>query len=116
MFARIYVVLACAVMAMVLMQSGFARGKGASRTTTITGCLAQGDHANEYAIKAEDGKTYGLHSSGVNLAEHMGHKVEVTGTVTNAKEKAGTEASTGKPEEQAHMKVTNLKMVSTTCP
>jgi len=93
-----------------LLQTGVAAEKA-----TVTGCLAQGDHANEYAIKAQDGKTYGLHSSAVKLAEHMGQQVEVTGNVTEKKEKSGKEAKTGKPEEDAHMTVTSLKMISATC-
>jgi hypothetical protein len=44
------------------------------------GGLAQGDEANEFAIKDSDGKTYGLRSSKVNLKQHPGHQVSVTGT------------------------------------
>jgi hypothetical protein len=97
-----------------LSQSTFARGKNnTTNTTTVTGCLAQGDQPNEYAIKADDGKTYGLRSSKVNLAQHLNHKVTVTGAVG---EKEKTKASnSGKAEEDAHMKVTALKMVSPSC-
>ncbi len=97
-----------------LLQPGMAREKTA-KTATVTGCLAQGDHAHEYSVKAQDGKTYGLRSSNVNLAEHMGHQVEVTGNITKEKKNAGTETCTGRPEEAAHMNVTNLKMISPTC-
>jgi hypothetical protein len=97
-----------------LSQPSMARDKNA-KTETVSGCLAQGDHANEFAIKGQDGKTYGLRSSSVQLAQHLGHQVEVTGNITKEKEKAGTETKTGKTEEDAHMNVTNLKMISTTC-
>src|SRR5947209_4496602 len=95
-------------------QPGLAKGKG-KMAATVTGCLAQGDEANEYSIKGEHGKTYGLRSSTVNLKEHLGHKGTVTGASTKEKPEKN-EAKTGKPEESAHLKVTNLTMVSTTCP
>src|SRR5256884_6737172 len=98
-------------------QPGLAKGKGkmTGHTTTVTGCLAQGDEANEYSIKGDDGKTYGLRSSAVNLKEHLSHKVTVTGTSMHEKPEKH-EAKTGMPEESAHLKVTNLTMVSKTCP
>ncbi|MDQ2947105.1 MAG: hypothetical protein M3Y27_14385 [Acidobacteriota bacterium] len=82
---------------------------------TVTGCLAQGDEANEFSIKDESGKTYGLLGSRVNMKPHLGHKVTVTGTPTKEK-KEKQESKTGKPEESEHLRVTNLAMVSTTCP
>jgi hypothetical protein len=57
-------------------------------------------------IKDEEGRTWGLKSSSVKLADHMNHKVTVTGKVT----KKGHESETG------DLKVSNLQMVSTTCP
>jgi hypothetical protein len=113
MLAKISGALACTVLVGGLSQPMSARDK--SGATTVTGCLDKGDGANEYAIKAEDGKTYGLKSSKVALAQHMGHKVTVTGAVSNEKEKTKVSKS-GVPEEDAHMKVTDLKMVSATCP
>ena len=118
MLRRVLGILACAFLMAALTQSGLARGKGnktGANNVTVTGCLAQGDEKGEYSIKGEDGKTYGLRSRAVNLKEHMGHKVTVTGAMTSAKpEKA--ESKTGRPEESAHLRVHDLKMVSTTCP
>ena len=91
-----------------------ASAKTGGNDVTVTGCLAKGDEAKEYAIKGEDGKTYGLYSSkGMNLGEHLNHKVTITGKVT--KEREGKKEA-GRPEESEHLKVTNLTMVSTTCP
>lgn len=120
MLARISGVLTCGLLMLALAQPNFARGKGSraasGKGTTVTGCLAKGDEANEYSIKGDDGKTYGLYSSKVNLSEHVGHKVTVTGSPTREKEKAGkAEAKTGMPEESSHLNVSNLKMVSTSC-
>ena len=94
-----------------------AADKNAGKTpVTVTGCLAQGDEAKEFSIKDEAGKTYGLlGSSGVDLKPHLGHKVTVTGTPTK-RESGKHEAKTGQAEESEHLRVTDLKMVSTTCP
>jgi hypothetical protein len=83
----------------------------------VTGCLAQGDEANEYSIKDESGKTYGLLGSRVNMKPHVGHKVTVTGTPAKENErKEKKEAKAGHTEESEHLRVTALTMVSTTCP
>ncbi len=89
------------------------------KAVTVTGCLAQGDEANEFSIIDSSGKVFGLFSSGgVNLKEHLGHKVTVTGTPTKEKESKAQEkkeAKTGQPEESEHLRVSSLKMVSTSC-
>ena len=88
----------------------------AQASTTVTGCLTKGDEANEYAIKADDGKTYGLYSSAkINLADHVGHKVTVMGHATHEKTSKAT-TKTGMPEESAHLRVSKLQMVSAKCP
>ena len=63
--------------------SGFAQEKSASGKKTVTGCLQKGDEADEFSITGEDGKTYGLRSSAVDLSKHLGHKVTVTGTLNS---------------------------------
>jgi hypothetical protein len=52
-------------------------------------------------------------SSTANLAPHVGHKIEVTGVAVPA-----TEAETDKsvPKAPHYMKLSGIKMVSTTCP
>ena len=115
MLAKISGALTCALLVAGLSQPISARGKAnPANAATVTGCLAKGDGANEYAIKGDDGKTYGLKSSKVNLAQHLGHKVTVTGTVSSEKEKTKVSKS-GVPEEDAHMKVSSLTMVSNSC-
>jgi hypothetical protein len=97
--------------------------KPAGHTQSVTGCLQKGDEPGEFAITGEDGKTWGLYSKTVKLAEHVGHKVTVTGSPTHeseAKESAQEkkeekmEKAAGK-EEIGDLRVTNLKMVSETC-
>ncbi|HYL16895.1 MAG TPA: hypothetical protein VEV41_27935 [Terriglobales bacterium] len=93
---------------------------------TITGCLQKGDEPNEFTITDEDGKTWGLRSSKVNLGEHVGHKVTVAGSPAHEskseekKEKA-EEKKEGKMEKAAEkqeygdLQVSSLKMVSDSC-
>src|SRR6266853_3154499 len=79
----------------------------------VTGCLAQGDSKNEYMIKDDSGKSFGLRAeTGVDLKAHLGHKVTITGTPMKGKEKV----KAGQPEENEHLRVSNLSMVSKTCP
>ena len=113
------VVLACAVSVWTS-----ASDKGKSDTRTITGCLSQGDSAKEFNLTADNGSTWEVRSSNVSLADHVGHKVTVTGVVSNAtahnmKEDAKDVAhDTGMKKvnnEHGHLKVTDVQMVSASC-
>ena len=116
MFAKISGALTLAVLVAGLSQPTFARGKSnTASTTTMTGCLAAGPSSSEYAFKAEDGKTYGVKSSKVDLAQHVGHKVTVTGTLKPEKDKPAKASKNSIPDEAGDIKVNDLKMVSTTC-
>lgn len=67
----------------------------------------------------EDGKTYGLRSKAVNLSQHLGHKVTVTGMFraeSAEKEKGEAEEHEKKEASEAgDIRVTGLKMVSDKC-
>jgi len=79
----------------------------------VTGCLAQGDSKNDYVIKDDSGKTFCLRAEvGVDLNAHLGHKITITGTPMKTKEKV----KAGQPEVSEHLRVSNLSMVSKTCP
>jgi hypothetical protein len=61
--------------------------------------------------------------SSVKLKDHVGHKVEVTGTIGGKGFTATPPASTEKPSERApakaemaNFKVTNIKHISPSCP
>lgn len=84
----------------------------AGSNVTVTGCLQKGDEAGEFSITGADGKTYGLRSKSVKLDDHLGHKVTVTGKL-KAEEKEEKNENT---KEVGDLNVTNLKMVSTSCP
>jgi len=94
-----------------------AQEKSTSGKTTVTGCLQKGDEAGEYSITGEDGKMYGLRSKTVNLSEHVGHKVTVTGTLrAESAEKSEAEEHEKKGAVEAgDIRVTDLKMVSDKC-
>ena len=101
---------------------GFAKDKGDVRD--VTGCLIKGDSAKEFLLKGTDGSTWEVRSSGVALAEHVGHTVTATGVVSNAKlhnmkedtqEAVKDSGMTEKNKEHGHLKVTDVKMVSDSC-
>ena len=96
-----------------------AQEKPTSGKTSVTGCLQKGDEPGEYSITGEDGKTYGLRSNAVDLSQHLGHKVTVTGELRpeSAERGKGEAEEHGKKEaaEVGDIRVTDLKMVSEKC-
>ena len=82
-------------------------------------CASQ---VGEYSITGEDGKTYGLRSKSVNLSEHLGHKVTITGTLRpeSAEKEKGEMTEHEKHEqhettEAGDIQVSDVKMVSDKC-
>jgi len=97
--------------------------KAAGGSHSMTGCLQKGEEANTFKLTSVEGsgpKTVEIvgMASGVNLAPHVGHKVTITGTAVGAKAAAKAEGTKGTKEERGehHMRVSAVKMVSTTCP
>jgi len=97
--------------------------KAAGASHSMTGCLQKGDEANTFKLTSVEGsgpKTVEIvgMASGVDLAPHVGHKVTITGTKVGAKSAAKAEGTKGTKEERGehHMRVSAVKMVSTTCP
>ncbi len=90
---------------------------------TLTGCLEKGDEANTFKLThvADSKEDWELMEAPASLkmAEHVGHKVEVSGssmsTHTAAKEeKVSTSKEAG--EHEYHLKVTSMKHIGPTCP
>jgi hypothetical protein len=81
--------------------------QGAPKEHSMTGCLQKGADAGTFKLtNLEKGpQTVEIAESTPNLAPHVTHKVEITGTAT-----------TGKDPKAHTMKVTAVKMVSGTCP
>ncbi len=102
-----------------------ANAKDKSDTRDITGCMSQGDNAKEFLLTGQDGSTWEVRSSKVALADHVGHTVTLTGVVKNntahnmkedAKDAAADAHMTKNNKEHGHMTVTDLQMVSNSCP
>ena len=105
------------------------------KSMAVTGCVAAGSETGHYmltnATMMSDmtGKSYDL--IGGNLKAHVGHKVEVTGTMADgkamgkgkmmgkdkmAKGEGEGEHKMATPEAYSALQVKSVKMVSTTCP
>ena len=88
----------------------------APREHSMTGCLKQGAEAGTYMVTDVEGngpKSIGIVSSAANLAPHVGHKIEVTGTAVPP---ADAEKDAKVPKAPHYMKLTAIKMLSATCP
>jgi hypothetical protein len=95
-----------------------------SDTRTVTGCLTQGDSANEYLLTANDGSTWEVKGDSVPFAKHVGHTVTATGVVKNntmhnmKEDTKGMAHDTGMKKnnaEHGHLTVTDLQHVSESC-
>ena len=105
-------VLACLF---VFAQGASTQDAQAPKEHSMTGCLRAGSAPNTYTLTdLEKGpKSVGIVSSTANLAPHVGHKVELTGTAVPAAE---AEADANVPKAPHYMKITAVKMISATCP
>jgi hypothetical protein len=95
---------------------GIAALAQAPKEHSMTGCLQPGVEANTYIVNDVEGngpKTIGIVSSTADLAPHVGHKIQVTGTAVPARE---AETDKNVPKAAHYMKLTAIKMISTTCP
>jgi hypothetical protein len=105
-----------AVTGMLALALGALAQQAAPKEHSMTGCLAKGTEPNTYMVTNVEGtgpKSIGIVSSTANLAPHVGHKIEVTGTAVPP-----AEAETDKtvPKAPHYMKLTAVKMLSPTCP
>jgi len=104
------------VVSVVLAFSVSAQAQPTPKEHSMTGCLQKGAEPNTYMVTDVEGKgpkTIGIVSSTANLAPHVGHKIEVTGTAVPAKEVG---ADKNIPKAAHYMKLTAIKMISATCP
>jgi hypothetical protein len=91
---------------------------GSKQSMSVTGCLKQGSDAGGYYLMGQDGKMYELMGKG--LAGHVGHTITVTGTqadLPHAQEqkKEAMEKSEAGSASYVDMKVSSMKMVSSSC-
>jgi len=108
-------ILAVLVVACAMSISMGTSAQDAPKEHSMTGCLRAGTAAGSYMLSdLEKGpKSVGIVSSTANLAPHVGHKIEITGTAVPPAE---AEAMKDVPKSPHYMKVTAVKMLSPTCP
>ncbi len=94
------------------------------KVRTLSGCLEKSGGGDEYKLTTAAGGTWEIKSDAVNLGEHVGHTVRVTGTVRNAtahgmkedaKQEAAEHGADKNETEHGHMEVTGIKHVSDSC-
>lgn len=103
-----FLVVACA--------SSFALQAQQPKEHSMTGCVEKGSAPNTYMItnvEASGRKSIGIVSSSANLAPHIGHKVTITGTAVPSKD---AEVDANVPKAPHYKRVTQGKMISSTCP
>ena len=109
-----------------------------AKTTTVTGCLAKGTDATSYLLsdampaaavkegskeapKSAEMRSYHVvaKESSLKLADHVGHKVTLTGTVEDmafvAKGETKAGAAAGGKGSMPHLNVTSMKHVAASC-
>ena len=110
------------IMAALVLSCAFALTLGAQaqaaapKEHSMTGCLKTGTAPGTYMVTDVEGngpKSIGIVSSTPNLAPHVGHKIEVTGTAVPPAE---AEKDPNVPKAPHYMKLTAIKMLSPTCP
>ena len=95
-------------------------GKASAGKQSVTGCLQKGDEPGGFTITGEDGKVWELHSKKVQLADHVGHTVTVTGSAGNRskaqeeKIEANEKKEAGE-KEHGDLRLSSLKMISDSC-
>jgi hypothetical protein len=108
-------VVGVAVCSVVLFAQGV-QAQEAPKAHSMTGCLKAGPTPGSYMLTdlAKGPKTVGIVSSAVDLAPHVGHKVEITGTPIPEEE--AMKENKDVPKAPHYMKVTAMKHISTSCP
>ena len=112
-----------------------------AKTTTVTGCLAKGADATSFTLsdampatadkeqskeapKSAEMKSYHVvvKDTSLKLADHVGHKVTLTGTVEDSAAGAlesgrapGPAGTSGKAGAMPNLSVTSMKHVAPTC-
>src|SRR5580693_1423228 len=113
---KLSITMGVVVAGMLVFAQGARPQDAAPKVHSMTGCLRAGTAPNSYMLSdLEKGpKTVGIVSSAANLAPHVGHKIEITGTAVPADE--AMKMNKDVPMSPHYMKVTAIKMISPTCP
>jgi hypothetical protein len=87
---------------------------GGGKEHSMTGCVQKGPTADTFVIQNvnEKPKMIGVVESKANLAPHVGHTIEITGTGVPNKE---AESMKNVAKADHYMRITAIKMVSASC-
>ena len=109
-------VVAGLILCNVLLFAQAVKTQEAPKVHSMTGCLKAGAIPGSYMLTdvTKGPKTVGIVSSTMNLAPHVGHKVEITGTAVPEEE--AMKENKDVPKAPHYMQVTAMKHISTTCP
>jgi hypothetical protein len=90
----------------------------AGKTASYTGCLAKGDEAGTFELTnvGEAKDEYELVGGGKDLEAHVGHKVEVKGSLISDKEAAAAGHKTEGETAHKHLRVTSMSHIAASCP
>lgn len=101
------------------------KGTKAAKGTILTGCLKAGDSAGTFKLTnvtggpAATNKEWELMGAPASLkmADHVGHKVSVTGTIVGTGKAAKAEGQPSAREESAqrHLQVKSFTHIAATC-
>jgi hypothetical protein len=103
--------------------SGQKSGKKTS-SVSVTGCLHKGVVLDRFSLTGQDGKSYALRSSSVNLSDHVGHTVTIKGELKPDRKRedydfegseVNEEYGKGKTTDFVDVEVTSLKEVGGSC-
>ena len=110
------IVMALLISSAIALALGARAQDAAPKEHSMTGCLAKGAEPGTFMLTdLEKGpKAVGIVSSTGDLAPHVGHKVEITGTAVPEEE--AMKDNKDVPKAPHYMKVTATKHISTTCP
>jgi hypothetical protein len=127
------IMLACGLALNLAAATKSAPHKASTASKSLVGCLEKGDEPNTFKLTHVAGggnwELIGAPAS-LKISDHVGHRVEVTGTSLSAHAAEMAEHHAGEQKESAkeekkemkgeagehHLKVAALKHVSPTCP
>jgi len=78
---------------------------------TVQGCLQGGDH--QFTLTDSRGTTYRLEGDSAKLKEHVGHEIEVAGTIGRGS--ASSSKSAPPDDSQSTIQVVDVKHLSGRC-
>lgn len=96
-------------------ESGQTGAQTGNSQKSVTGCLSQAN--GQYMLTSTKGMTYQLAGDSAELANHVGHEVKITGTVSGAGASANA-GGNGMGQTSANgptIEVSSMKHISKTC-